>query len=1040
MNKSRLLLCLILTCLATGLFAQTAPTPKTLYISPNNDGVQDELVIPLRISEKRYISEWSVVITDENGVTVRTIGNKEKRPEKMTVKTFFQQLFSKKEGVAVPETVMWNGIMDSGEVAPDGTYYYYATATDDNGNIGQTQKFPITVDNSEPEIAIEQPSEAAKIFGAGNKATVLIKQAGSVEDQWTGVISDVNGNAIRTYTWKNAAPSDIEWDGKNEDGVAVTEGVYSYTITATDRAGNVSEPVLVTNIIYDAIPRSVNMTIKGSPFSPNGDGIKDTLEIQPVMTNSSGLVSWKIDAVSKTGASVKSWSGKTTPPSEFVFDGTGTAGNLLADGDYQLQFTAQFNNGQECYISRNFTIDNTPPSALVRADSGIFSPDGDGRLDTITFSQETSKEKSWTGAIYDEAGKIVREFDFGELPPASVTWDGINTAGLIVDGKYTYRLTATDLAGNSVTAETVAFSLDTGTTEVLFTASDKAFSPNNDKTKDVLVLSPQLKSKSTISYYEMRIIDASGNVVRTISDSKKALPASFQWNGTDDAGDRCADGTYTAQLFTRADNGSENTVTTQPFVLDTAYPEVTASTPYLTFSPNGDGRKDSLPVAITATAENRWLCQIVDAKGETVRSMTSEKPVQFNWDGTDENGNIVPDGKYAFIAETTDDAGNAARAEIKDIVVDTRAVKAYLTAEYDKFAPNGDGYRDAQTFSIMVTPADGIESWSFAITSASGSKVREWSSRDSADVPSEIIWDGAGSDGKAAEGTFTGNLTINYVKGDVLTTTTLPFINSITPPQLTVRTAPEYFSPDNDGVDDDLYIALSGTDIVPFTQWSFEIKDPQNGNTFWKTSGKSAITERIIWDGRGNNGELVQSAMDYPYEFTVTDELGMTSTVKGIIPVDVLVIRVGDVLKMQIPSIIFRGDAADFCLKGEKAADGTVTKNGITQEQRDNNLRVLKRVAEILAKFRDYDVTIEGHANNVSGTEIEETQTTTMYGPALQPLSKERADYVKQMLVEYGIQADRLTTVGKGGSEPVVAREDKDNWWKNRRVEFVLVK
>jgi len=60
-----------------------------------------------------------------------------------------------------------------------------------------------------------------------------------------------------------------------------------------------------------------------------------------------------------------------------------------------------------------------------------------------------------------------------------------------------------------------------------------------------------------------------------------------------------------------------------------------------------------------------------------------------------------------------------------------------------------------------------------------------------------------------------------------------------------------------------------------------------------------------------NGGELVQSAVDYPYTFTVTDSLGMTSVAEGIISVDVLVIRSGDVLKMQVPSIIFRSDNAD---------------------------------------------------------------------------------------------------------------------------------
>ena len=45
------------------IFAQEA---KTLFISPNNDGIQDELVIPLSINEKRYISEWSLVILNSD--------------------------------------------------------------------------------------------------------------------------------------------------------------------------------------------------------------------------------------------------------------------------------------------------------------------------------------------------------------------------------------------------------------------------------------------------------------------------------------------------------------------------------------------------------------------------------------------------------------------------------------------------------------------------------------------------------------------------------------------------------------------------------------------------------------------------------------------------------------------------------------------------------------------------------------------------------------------------------------------------------------
>ena len=195
----------------------------------------------------------------------------------------------------------------------------------------------------------------------------------------------------------------------------------------------------------------------------------------------------------------------------------------------------------------------------------------------------------------------------------------------------------------------------------------------------------------------------------------------------------------------------------------------------------------------------------------------------------------------------------------------------------------------------------------------------------------------------------------------------------------------------------------------------------------------------MVWDGLSNvqknkNGraERVQSATDYPYNFTVSDTLGMTTTVTGKIRVDVLVIRDGSVLKMAVPSIIFRSDAADFNTTGARP---------LSAEQARNNEIVLNRIAEILNKFKDYRVTIVGHANRLTDNEAEETtDNPNLWGPALQPLSAARAEYVKQYLVKKGINAARLTTEGKGGSELVVDFRDKDNNWKNRRVEFILEK
>ncbi len=1037
-NKSHAIVALIvsITLILGGiaLIAQSAPTGP-VYISPNNDGIQDELTIPLSIQDTRYISEWALVIEDEEGNIVRTIGNKVALPERLTFLTFFRQLFTPKQGVAIPDTITWNGILDTGEVAPDGEYSYYVTASDDNANKSRTSAYSVIVDNTAPQVTVNQPSESAKIFGGSNKGEFPISQTGSREDLWTGHILDSKGTVVRTYSWRNSPPQNLEWDGKDNNNTAVSEGAYTYRVSSVDRAGNINESAQITNIIYDAIPRAVNMMVQGSPFSPNEDGVKDTIDILPSMSTSSGLVSWNVDINDANGRTVFSYNGTEEPPQSLTFDGKAINGQTLDDGNYRLTFTALFSNGQESIINRNITVDNTVPEAKVRAERTIFSPDGDGRLDTITIYQEGSKEKAWTGTIINESNEVVRQWDFGEEPPESVEWNGVTDEGQIVDGFYKYVLSSTDLAGNVREEQTTAIELNTGTTEVILTVSPDAFSPNGDGSKDVLTFSPIIRTNTGVAEYELLILDSEGQAVRTFSE-QRSLPRSIEWNGLTDEGTRASEGMYTASLYTLSNNGSESTVVTQGFELDTTYPEVRVQTTYSLFSPNNDNNKDTLPLEIQSSEEDLWTATITaNENDEVIKTLRWNGSVSsFAWDGTDEAGNVALDGTYTFTIMSTDNAGNTGEASVSNIEIDNRVATAYITIAQEAFSPNRDGILDTQEFTIRASILEDIDSWTVSIVNANnGATVKEWNTNTQTSLPEALSWDGITSEGTVAEGTFTANVSISYEKGDMVEAKSSTFISTVTAPMLAVQTAPEYFSPDNDGSDDDMFIRLQGESIVPFTSWSFEIQDPQNNKAFWTTSGKASITERIIWDGRSNTGELVQSAVDYPYVFTVTDSVGMTSTIEGIIPIDVLVIRVGDVLKMQVPSIIFRSDNADFVGRAEDPV------RGLSQSVINNNERVLKRIAEILNKFRDYNVTIEGHANNITGTEAEETSTENGNIP-LVPLSEDRAEFVKDKLVEYGINANRLSTVGVGGRVRIADLDDRENWWKNRRVEFILDK
>ena len=1030
---------------------------KILYISPNNDGVQDELSVPLKIKDRGLITFWQLVIKDANGTVVRTIGNKVALPSHLTFKQFFKQLVTPKSGVDIPEKVIWNGALDNGEYAPDGTYTYHLEASDINGNKGTTPEYTVVVDTVAPEVTLTQPSD--KIFGEGAKLDFKVQQSGSKEDKWTGTFKDTAGKVVRTFTWTNASPAEFKWTGSDDAGMIVADGVYSYEIAAKDRAGNVSSPASITNIIYSAEKPTLDISLSGPKYlSPGTDSKLSSIELLvqiplPPANSGNKLTAWKVAVTGEDGTEFRAYGQGATgnPPTSIVFDGRDGKGAVLPQGRYRAVVSAAYMNGYEPekVSSPEFIVDTVKPSAKIAAAEKEFG--GAAKpVQTISIAAASTPKlaevTAWKGRIFNTAdpSKPVKEFDFGQDLPESVQWNGSDSSGkLLPNGSYRFEVVAEDLAGNTGVSSGDAFSFNTADAKVILSVSEQAFSPDGNGVKDSVTFTPQLVDAGDLAEYVFQVNDSSGKAVYSVKSAGK-MPASFPWNGKTDGGTVAPEGKYTGQLQITTVSGSHAEAQTGPFILDVTPPTVKASVSASLFSPDGDGVQDSVSVKTeNCSSETQWKAEVKDASGKTVKKYTWKGVIPksgFDWDGSTDSGSKAKDGVYGIVLSSEDAAGNKFSTTLPNLTLDSRETKAFVTAEHDGIAPNGDKSRAAQTFTVRATVTDGIGDWKFEVRNEKGAAIRSWTGKDTSALPATFVWDGKDSAGKAAEGTFIGALQINYKKGNKVNAISSPFYSTALPPQLTVQTTPQYFSPDNDGTDDELFIRLKGETKALISSWSFVIDDPR-GNTFWKTGGKGSITERIIWavfctvhKDKHGRAERVQSAMDYPYTFTVTDSLGMTSVKKGIIAIDILVIRDGNLLKMAVPSIIFRSDAADFKTEAE-------IKNGLKAEVAAKNEAVLNRIAEVLRKFKDYKVTVLGHANRITDNPAEETENNpNLWGPALIPLSKERADYVKDYLIKQGVGAARLATDGKGGTELLVDYTDKANNWKNRRVEFILNK
>ncbi|MEZ4797916.1 MAG: OmpA family protein [Flavobacteriaceae bacterium] len=118
-------------------------------------------------------------------------------------------------------------------------------------------------------------------------------------------------------------------------------------------------------------------------------------------------------------------------------------------------------------------------------------------------------------------------------------------------------------------------------------------------------------------------------------------------------------------------------------------------------------------------------------------------------------------------------------------------------------------------------------------------------------------------------------------------------------------------------------------------------------------------------------------------------------------------------------------------LRRQLMAEGRVSTNGILFDSGKANIKaqsygIIRQISQVLMQDESMKLNIIGH------TDADGTDDANL------KLSKARAEAVKQALIEvYKISDDRLTTEGKGESEPVGDNATADGKAQNRRVEFV---
>ena len=190
------------------------------------------------------------------------------------------------------------------------------------------------------------------------------------------------------------------------------------------------------------------------PFSPNGDGAKDTTTISYRLSTAAAVV-LRMEDPSGTGVRTIVEAAREAGLHAEPWDGRDVGGAVVADGAYTYRLDATNGTGTAAaQQTGTVTIDTTGPTVSVT------SPQAGAATSDRTLTADASDPNGVAVVQFQHSGDGGANWTDTAAPVTSSPF----TAGLLAslaDDVYEIRALATDQAGNQVTSASVTVTLDT---------------------------------------------------------------------------------------------------------------------------------------------------------------------------------------------------------------------------------------------------------------------------------------------------------------------------------------------------------------------------------------------------------------------------------------------------------------------------------------------------------------------------------------------------------------------------------------------------
>ncbi len=669
-------------------------TSGTQYFSPDSNGVKDTAVLSFSVkvyvkSDEGYVPEYGIQILDSSGNVMKEIVETEKSDI-----GWFASIFRGYSEFSLDRSISWDGTDKAGKKVQDGVYNVKLWVVDSSKNRKDIDVEDFVVDTKKPQAELVKPE--SMIFSPNGDDfldTFTIGHVNASEEAlWEASILDESGNIIHTFSWKNEAPDKAVWDGTDNTGSPVSAGTYSYSLTSTDEAGNVADPIVLEGITLDLTKTTVALVIDKPSISPDGNGINDFMTVYMDQAVKEGIESWEWQILNNNGVVYWKVTGKGDVPKAVVFNGNDSDGNPMPEGDYNFVYKVFYRNGNRPSALEPFVIDVTAPEINFTVTNSVFSPNGDGLKDDAEIKFKSNGKVSWKGSILDSKGNEVITTSSNNTT-SLIVWDGTDKDGAEVsDGDYTLIASFTDSAGNSTSIEPSVLTVNREPVTISLKTS-KGFSPDNDGSSDSMIILVDTNLDYNLESWNLDIVDMDGNVVSDIPGSDN-LPPELVWDGSvvDSSGSisLAKEGTYSARLSAVYLKGDRVDAVSDNFVLDLTAPRVSMDVAADPFASSDKGIVGDVYLTLKVldnTAVENWSMEVLNTNGDILRTYSGkgDPTGSITWNSTDSNsgtGASIENPDYVLKLTVTDLGGNESvyKTEIPlDILLVLKDGKKYLS-------------------------------------------------------------------------------------------------------------------------------------------------------------------------------------------------------------------------------------------------------------------------------------------------------------------------------------------------------------------------